>query len=30
MSSVDDIVGYVLNNKQDLVTMDLQRYIHYY
>ncbi|CDW82923.1 UNKNOWN [Stylonychia lemnae] len=30
MGSVDDIVGYVLNNQQDLITADLQKYIQYY
>eukprot|EP00347_Sterkiella_histriomuscorum_P020280 403338408 len=30
MSSVDDIVGYVLNNQQDLITADLQKYIQFY
>ena len=30
MRSVDDIVGYVLNNQQDLITADLQKYIQYY
>lgn len=30
MSSVEDIVGYVLNNQFDIITPDLQRYISLY
>ena len=30
ISSVDDIIGYVLNNQQDIITNNLQKYISIY
>ena len=30
LSSLDDIIGYVLNNQQDIITNDLQKYIRIY
>jgi hypothetical protein len=30
LSSVDDIIGYVLNNQREIVTNNLQKYVRYY
>lgn len=30
LSSVDDIIGYVLNNQKEIITNNLQKYVKYY